>query len=95
MKTSRTFTAIGLALALSVPLIGGTAPAAAEPATKLAQMPAPTGHRQPTKNDIPPSVRQDETPNSEATPEDGRRIDGQRSSPNALPDGVPRICNNC
>jgi hypothetical protein len=35
----------------------------------LAQLQAPIGHRQPTQNDIPPSVRQEEAPSAEANPQ--------------------------
>jgi hypothetical protein len=36
---------------------------------ELAQMHAPVGHRQPTQNDIPPAVRQDEAPGAEVVPQ--------------------------
>jgi hypothetical protein len=69
---------------------------------ELAQLQAPVGHRQPTQNDIPPSVREEEAPHAEATPQ-GRSGDGQRGrlkeqrrTPSVQPnDGVPRICDPC
>jgi hypothetical protein len=83
----KTFAFIILASALFYPSLGSS-PASADQTRRFAQMPAPTGHRQPTQNDVPPSVLQNEAPASEATP-------SQRGKPNAMPDGVPRICNNC
>jgi hypothetical protein len=67
---------------------------------ELAQLQAPVGHRQPTQNDLPPSVREEEAP--AATPQgssgDGQR--GQRKEQRRTPtfdgaDGVPRICDPC
>src|ERR1700735_1767887 len=34
----------------------------------VAQLPAPTGHRQPTMNDLPPSLREEEKSGTEASP---------------------------
>jgi hypothetical protein len=72
---------------------------------KLAQLQAPVGHRQPTQNDLPPSVREEEAPHAEATPQgstgDGQRgrLREQRRTPSVQPfdgaDGVPRICDPC
>ena len=69
---------------------------------ELAQLQAPVGHRQPTQNDIPPSVREEEAPHAEATPQgssgDGQRgrLKEQRRTPSVQPnDGVPRICDPC
>jgi hypothetical protein len=69
----------------------------------LAQLQAPVGHRQPTQNDIPPSVREQEAPSAEANPQqdsqggsgDGQRarLKEQRRTPNVQPNGVPRICD--
>jgi hypothetical protein len=36
---------------------------------ELAQLQAPVGHRQPTQNDIPPSVREEEAPSTGAAPQ--------------------------
>jgi hypothetical protein len=65
-------------------------------------LPAPIGHRQPTQNDIPPSVRQEEAPSANQTPQQdsqgnggSRRPREQRRTPSAEPDDVPRICNPC
>jgi hypothetical protein len=66
---------------------------------QLAQMQAPVGHRQPTQNDIPPAVRQDEAPSSEASPppdaRSGARGGQLNDRPSSQPDGVPRICDRC
>jgi hypothetical protein len=70
---------------------------------EVAQLQAPIGHRQPTQNDLPPSVREEEAP--AATPQ-GSTSDGQRGqrkeqrrTPSVQPfdgaDGVPRICDPC
>ena len=73
----------------------------------LAQLPAPTGHRQPTLNDLPPWLRDEEKPGAEASPtqdpQAGRADVEQRDRSNKQPrtprvqpdDGVPRICNPC
>jgi hypothetical protein len=76
----------------------------------LAQLlPAPTGHRQPTLNDLPPSLREEEeeNPSVEAGPtqdsqagsaevEQSSRQNGRRRTPRIQPDdGVPRICDPC
>jgi hypothetical protein len=73
----------------------------------LAQLEAPVGHRQPTLDDLPPWLREEEKPGTEAKPtqdpqagsadveQKGRRS-GERRTPRALPDdGVPRICDPC
>jgi hypothetical protein len=72
---------------------------------ELAQLQAPVGHRQPTQNDIPPSVREEEAPSAHATPQGGSgdeqrgRPKEQRRMPSVPPneaaDGVPRICDPC
>ena len=69
---------------------------------EVAQLQAPIGHRQPTQNDLPPSVREEEAPSTAATPQGGSG-DGQRGglkehrrTPSVQPDdGVPRICDPC
>jgi hypothetical protein len=73
----------------------------------LAQLPAPTGHRQPTLNDLPPSLREEETLGPEANPtqdsqtggaadvEQRDRSNKQRRTPKQPDDGVPRICDPC
>ena len=73
----------------------------------LAQLPAPTGHRQPTLNDLPPWLRDEEKPGAEASPtqdpqagradvEQRDRSNKQPRTPRVQPDGgVPRICNPC
>jgi hypothetical protein len=72
---------------------------------ELAQLQAPVGHRQPTQNALPPSVREEEAPSAAATPQgssgDGQRgrLKEQRRTPSGQPfdgvDGVPRICDPC
>ena len=71
----------------------------------LAQLEAPTGHRQPTLDDLPQWLRREEKPGTEATqaPQAGSadieqkdQRHGQRRAPRARPDdGVPRICDPC
>jgi hypothetical protein len=68
---------------------------------ELAQLQAPIGHRQPTQNDLPPSVREEEAPSAQGTPQGGSG-DGQRGrlkelrrTPSVQPNGVPRICDPC
>src|SRR3984885_6320441 len=73
----------------------------------VAQLPAPTGHRQPTMNDLPPSLREEEKSGTEASPtqdpqagsadvEQSDRQNGRRRTPMVEPDnGVPRICDPC
>jgi hypothetical protein len=74
----------------------------------LAQLEAPIGHRQPTLDDLPPWLRDEEKPNTEANPpqdtqagsadvEQRGRRDEQRRTPRVQPndDGVPRICDPC
>ena len=73
----------------------------------VAQLPAPTGHRQPTMNDLPPSLREEEKSGTEASPtqdpqagsadvEQSDRQNGRRRTPRVEPDnGVPRICDPC
>ena len=81
--------------------------AARSSSVDLAQLPAPTGHRQPTLNDLPPSLREEEKPGAEANPtqnsqagsadveQKGRRNEHRRT-PRVQPnDGVPRICDPC
>ena len=46
----------------------------------LAQLPAPTGHRQPTLNDLPPWLRDEEKPGAEASPTQTRKLAVQMSS---------------
>jgi hypothetical protein len=73
----------------------------------LAQLEAPIGHRQPTLDDLPPWLREEEKPGTEASPtqdsqagsadveQKGRRKE-QRRTPSVRPnDGVPRICDPC
>ena len=71
----------------------------------LAQLEAPIGHRQPTLQDLPPWLREQEKPGTEATqaPQAGSadieqkdQRHEQRRTPRARPDdGVPRICDPC
>jgi hypothetical protein len=62
----------------------------------VAQLPAPTGHRQPTMNDLPPSLREEEKSGTEADVEQSDRQNGRRRTPRVEPDnGVPRICDPC
>jgi hypothetical protein len=73
----------------------------------VAQLPAPTGHRQPTLNDLPPSLREEEKSGAEVSPtqdtqagsanvEQGGQQTGQRRTPREQPDnGVPPICDPC
>jgi hypothetical protein len=73
----------------------------------VAQLPAPTGHRQPTMNDLPPSLREEEKSGTEASPtqdpqagsadveQRGRRNEQQRTPRIQSNDGVPRICDPC
>jgi hypothetical protein len=94
---------------LAIMLVGPVFQAIGEPAVtakssraELAQLQAPVGHRQPTQNDLPPSVREEEAPSTAATPQGGSG-DGQRGglkehrrNPSVQPDdGVPRICDPC
>ncbi len=70
---------------------------------EFAQLQAPVGHRQPTQNDIPPSVRQEEAPNTGTAPQPGLQGSGggggalkeNRRAPSPQPEGVPRICDPC
>ena len=73
----------------------------------VAQLQAPIGHRQPTLNDLPPWLREEEKPGAEASPtqnsqagsadvEQRDRSNEQRRTPRVQPDdGVPRICDPC
>jgi hypothetical protein len=73
----------------------------------VAQLPAPTGHRQPTLNDLPPSLREEEKSGIEASPtqdpqagtpnvEQSDQNTGRRRTPRGQFDnGVPRICDPC
>jgi len=70
----------------------------------LAQLEAPIGHRQPTLEDLPPWLRQEEKPGTEtnspqtggAEVEQNDQRHGQRRAPKPAPDdGVPRICDPC
>jgi hypothetical protein len=60
--------------------------------TNVAVLPAPTGHRQPTLNDLPPWLRDEEKPGADPTPEQGPEQRAPRRPPD---DGVPRICEPC
>ena len=70
----------------------------------LAQLEAPIGHRQPTLDDLPPWLRDEEKPGAETqeAPQAGG-VDAEqkdqrhgRRAPRAKPDdGVPRICDPC
>jgi hypothetical protein len=81
-----------MTLAVATLLVGPIGKAAVEPSQPhLVLMQAPTGHRQPTLEDLPPWLREQEKPDAEATP--NRR---QPQVPKARPDdGVPRICDPC
>jgi hypothetical protein len=82
--------------------------ATARPARAVvAQLEAPVGHRQPTLDDLPQWLREEEKPGAEANPtqdsqagtadvEQGDQRHGQRRRPRGRPDdGVPRICDPC
>src|SRR6478736_6791168 len=60
----------------------------------VAQLPAPTGHRQPTMNDLPPWLRDEEKPGAEASPtqdpQAGRADVEQRDRSNKQP-RTPRV----
>ena len=60
------------------------------PRTELVVLPAPVGHRQPTLDDLPPWLREQEKPGTQAspTPDAGQR----RMTPD---DRVPKICEPC
>jgi hypothetical protein len=67
----------------------------------------PFGHRQPTMNDLPPSLREEEKSGSDARPTQdpqagsadvgqSDRQNGRRRTPRVEPNnGVPRICDPC
>jgi hypothetical protein len=60
--------------------------------TNVAVLPAPTGHRQPTLNDLPPWLRDEEKHGHESNPAQGP----ERRAPGVQPDdGAPRICEPC
>jgi hypothetical protein len=100
---------------LAIMLVGSVFQAIGEPSpdvtavkssrAELAQLQAPVGHRQPTQNDLPPSVREEESPSAQATPQGGSgdeqrgRPKEQRRTPSGQPFdgvyGVPRICDPC
>jgi hypothetical protein len=71
----------------------------------LAQLEAPIGHRQPTLDDLPPWLRDEEKPGAEPqqTPQAGgadteqkdQRHGGRRTPKAKTDDGVPRICDPC
>ena len=72
----------------------------------VVQLPAPTGHRQPTMNDLPPSLREEEKSGTEASPtpdpqagsadvEQSDRQNGRRRTMVEPDNGVPRICDPC
>jgi hypothetical protein len=67
-------------------------PIAKSPRTNLAVLPAPTGHRQPTLNDLPPWLRDEEKPGTEPNTVQGPGQGAPGVQPN---DGVPRICEPC
>jgi hypothetical protein len=74
---------------------------------KLAQLEAPIGHRQPTLDDLPEWLREEEKPGAEANPtqapqagaadvEQEDQHHGQRRKSRIRPDdGIPRICDPC
>ena len=80
---------------------------ARSPRADLALLEAPIGHRQPTLEDLPPWLREEEKPGTEANPtqdsqagsadvEQRDRSKEQRRTPRVRPDdGVPRICDPC
>src|ERR1700757_973762 len=111
MRIQPSMTIISLAVLLVSPVQAvkkqsSSAASSAVPMTLrgvLAQLEAPVGHRQPTLDDLPPWLREEEKPGTEAKPtqdpqagsadveQKGRRS-GERRTPRALPDdGVPRI----
>jgi len=73
----------------------------------LAQLEAPIGHRQPTLDDLPLWLREEEKPGTGASPtqdsqagsadvEQKDRRNEHRRTPSVRPDdGVPRICDPC
>jgi hypothetical protein len=73
----------------------------------LAQLEAPIGHRQPTLDDLPQWLREEEKPGAEANPtpapEAGTADVDQEDQPHGPrrksrmrpDDGVPRICDPC
>jgi hypothetical protein len=98
--------AIMLATQVTEPLSDARLTAIAN-SVQVAQLPAPTGHRQPTLNDLPPSLREEEKSDTEAGPtqdpqadipdvEQGDQQTGRRRTPREQFDnGVPRICDPC
>jgi hypothetical protein len=72
---------------------GAVATTGSQRADHLAVFQAPVGHRQPTLEDLPPWLREQEKPAPDANPTPDAQ---QRRAPKARPDdGVPRICNPC
>lgn len=69
------------------------ATAGSQRADRLAVFQAPVGHRQPTLEDLPPWLREQEKPAPDANSMPDVQ---QRRAPKARPDdGVPRICDPC
>lgn len=77
------------------------------PVERVGMVEAPVGHRQPTLNDLPPWLREQETSGSGTGQTDRppttdgmqRReqapVRNDRALPATPPGGVPRICNGC
>src|SRR5262249_45967995 len=98
---------LAIAFASQVMALSDASQTAIAKSMHLAQLPAPTGHRQPTLNDLPPSLREEEKSGAEAGPtrdpqaatpnvEQGGQQTGRRRIPREhLDTGVPRICDPC
>jgi hypothetical protein len=71
----------------------GVVTAGSQRPVHLAVFQAPVGHRQPTLEDLPPWLREQEKPAPNANPAPDAQ---QRKTPKGRPDdGVPRICDPC
>jgi hypothetical protein len=74
---------------------------------QVAQLSAPTVHRQPTLNDLPPALREEEESGAEAgrtqglqagtsnVEPGGQQTERRRTPGEQLDNGVPRICDSC
>ena len=81
-----------MTVVLATVLVGPIGKAAVQPSQPhLVLMQAPTGHRQPTLEDLPPWLREQEKPGTEATP-DRHKPQMPKERPD---DGVRRICDPC
>jgi hypothetical protein len=113
MRTQPSMISLPMLLVSPVQAIGGPSSNAAfagAPMTVggvLAQLEAPIGHRQPTLDDLPEWLREEEKPGAEANPTPAPEADtadvdqedqrhGQRRKSRMRPDdSVPRICDPC